>query len=71
MGDFSTEPHVVKTEPIDIKKSSSSAKKEKDSDFLFALFYIGGGSRNQVSSNKEAFEASKKKVNDSYSDSHI
>uniref|UniRef100_A0AAQ4PMH9 Complement component 6, duplicate 2 n=1 Tax=Gasterosteus aculeatus aculeatus TaxID=481459 RepID=A0AAQ4PMH9_GASAC len=61
LGDFSTEPHVVKTEPIDIKKSSSSAKKEKDSDFLFALLYIGGGSRNQVSSNKEAFEASKKK----------
>ncbi|XP_024918549.1 complement component C6 [Cynoglossus semilaevis] len=61
--DFSIEPKPLKTESISIKSSSSSSQdsgQRKDTLFLPILIFLTKGSRSQLSSHKEAFEASKK-----------
>ncbi|XP_041815933.1 complement component C6 [Chelmon rostratus] len=64
--DFSNEPHSLHTESIELKKSSSSTNNQGDQNnfffpvFFFPMFFFSGRSMTQVSSNKEAFEASKK-----------
>nr|AIN76757.1 complement component 6 [Oplegnathus fasciatus] len=62
--DFSTEPRSLHTEPISVKTSHSSGDSQQDGNhgffLFFPLFIYGGRSRTQISSNKEAFEASKK-----------
>lgn len=61
--DFSTEPQELHTEPISVKRSSSSESSHQEGGYLFLfflpIFYFGGSSNTQVSSNKQAFEASK------------
>lgn len=59
--DFNTEPKPLHTESIDAKTSRSSASGQQSQNiFFFPIFYFGGRSMKQSSSNKEAFEASKK-----------
>ncbi|XP_044030054.1 complement component C6 isoform X1 [Siniperca chuatsi] len=64
--DFSTEPQPLHTEPVSLKTSSSSENSQQDGRNLFLpifflpMFFYSGRSMTQVSSNKEAFEASKK-----------
>ncbi|XP_059213661.1 complement component C6 [Centropristis striata] len=63
LNDFSTEPKPLKTETISVKNSRSSASQQDPSRgtlFLPILFFLHRSSRSYVSSNKEAFEASKK-----------
>ncbi|XP_008303564.1 complement component C6-like, partial [Stegastes partitus] len=64
--DFSIEPQQLHTEPIDFQASSSSPDSHTayDSSFLVPIFYFNRRSGSRVSSHKEAFEASKKKVSD-------
>lgn len=71
--DFSTELHPLKAEIIDVKRSSSSDNSQQNKNNLFVpiiflpMFFYSGRSKTQVTSNKEAFEASKKMVSDSNS----
>lgn len=63
--DFNTEPQTLHTEPIDIKTSSSSSFSgpHERRGFLFIFFPLFIGSRTSrhfSSSNKQAFEASKR-----------
>lgn len=70
--DFSTELHPLHTESINLKTPTSSENSQRDQNNLFVpiiflpMFFFSGRSRTQVTSNKEAFEASKKMVSDSY-----
>lgn len=63
--DFSTEPHQLHVEPIEVHTSTSSDNSQQGQDhlflpiFFFPLFFHGSR-RTQISSNKEAFDASKK-----------
>lgn len=59
--DFSTEPQPLHTESITLKRSRSTAGGRDKSDFLYLILFFNQNSNTQVSSNKEAFEASKKK----------
>uniref|UniRef100_A0A3B3DG18 Complement component 6, duplicate 2 n=1 Tax=Oryzias melastigma TaxID=30732 RepID=A0A3B3DG18_ORYME len=59
--DFSTEPQPLHSESVSIKRTSSSSSFRGESDILFLLLFLGRGSRSNIQSNKEAFEASKKK----------
>lgn len=74
--DFSTEPHPLHTESIDLKRSTSSSSSQQDQNnfffpiFFLPMFFYSGRSMTHVSSNKEAFEASKKTVSDSKSNTH-
>lgn len=72
--DFSTEPHPLHTETISVKTSRSSHRADPENrnhlfvPFIFLpMFFYSGRSATGVTSNKEAFEASKKTVSDSYS----
>nr|XP_046230774.1 complement component C6-like [Scatophagus argus] len=64
--DFSTEPQPLHSESIDVKSSSSSESSDghQGSFFLpfifFPIFFYNGRYRTQITSNNEAFEASKK-----------
>lgn len=59
--DFSTEQQQLKTEPIDFKTSSSSPETRTEGEGAFFFpFFLHRRSMSQVSSHKEAFEASKK-----------
>ncbi|XP_076613704.1 complement component C6 [Chaetodon auriga] len=64
--DFSTEPQPLLAESIDLKRSTSSDNNQQDANsfffpiFFLPMFFYSGRSMTQVSSNKEAFEASKK-----------
>lgn len=63
--DFNTEPQPLHSEVIDLKMSSSSGNSQQDRDsFFFPIFFFSRKFRSGVTSNKEAFEASKKTVND-------
>lgn len=66
LDDFNTEPHPLKAEAIELKKKSSSESSSKSGFYVpfifFPLFFFGGRSNTQVTSNTEAFEASKKIV---------
>lgn len=68
MEDFSTELHPLKAETIEVKRSRSSSNDQQNKkDFFIPLvflpmFFYSGRSRTQITSNKEAFEASKKIV---------
>ncbi|KAM4528422.1 complement component C6 isoform 1-T3 [Odontesthes bonariensis] len=60
--DFSTEPQTLHSEPVDLKTSSSSTNYgPKRNDFLFILLFFHKSSSSGITSNKAAFEASKKK----------
>lgn len=66
--DFSTELHPLKAETIEVKRSTSSSDNQQNKKDLFIplvflpMFFFSGRSRTQITSNKEAFEASKKIV---------
>ncbi|XP_026154152.1 complement component C6 [Mastacembelus armatus] len=61
--DFSTEPHPLHTESINVKTSSSpsSSSSQQSDRFWFPIFYFSSNFRSQSSSKSDAFEASKKK----------
>lgn len=61
--DFSTEPQEVVSESVEIKRTRQSETGSHDPHgFLFLLFYFHSSSGSRLTSNKFAFEASKKKV---------
>lgn len=61
--DFSTDPQPLVSETINIKRTSEGGQNNQDQgNFLFLLFFLHGSSRSRLTSNKEAFEASKKTV---------
>ncbi|KAM9338385.1 complement component C6 [Symphorus nematophorus] len=63
--DFNTEPHQLHVQPIDLKRTSETAtsipnRPRSSFFFFFPLFFASTRSKHLSSSNKEAFEASKK-----------
>lgn len=70
--DFSTVPQTVDTESIPPWKTSrSNENREHGRDaFFFPIFYFNKGFTSKFSSNKEAFESSKKTVSDSNNSTH-
>ncbi|MEQ2280012.1 hypothetical protein AMECASPLE_015142 [Ameca splendens] len=60
--DFSTEHQPLVSESMEKKRESQIERGTQDPrGFLFFLFYLHSSSRSRLTSNKEAFEASKKK----------
>ncbi|XP_069017032.1 complement component C6 [Embiotoca jacksoni] len=61
--DFSNQPQSLHTESINVKTSHSSpeSNKQDHSSVSFLIFFLNRRAMTQVSSNKYAFEASKKK----------
>lgn len=70
--DFSTEPQTLHSEPINMKKASATyGDRRRDKDFFFfPIFFFSSGSMSHSSSKRDAFEASKKTVNDSNNSKH-
>lgn len=70
--DFSTEPQPLHAEFIHASKTSSSSNSHQDKNkffipiILLPMFFYSSRSSTQITSNKEAFEASKKVVSDTY-----
>lgn len=70
--DFSTEPQPLHAEFLHASKASSSSSSNQNQNKFFIpiiflpMFFYSSRSNTQVTSNKEAFEASKKVVSDSY-----
>lgn len=66
--EFSTADENVRTEPIDVKKPSSNQNNQNDKSGLFIpliflpMFFYTSRSYTELSSNKEAFDSSKKTV---------
>lgn len=59
--DFSTDPQPLVSESINIKRTSEGQQDNQHrGNFLFFLFFLHSSSRSRLTSNKEAFEASKK-----------
>ncbi|XP_053195648.1 complement component C6 [Scomber japonicus] len=60
--DFSIEPQPLQAEAINLKTSRSTPEisQSHPDSFFFLIFVFSRGSKTHVSSNKEAFEASKK-----------
>ncbi|CAG5867193.1 unnamed protein product [Menidia menidia] len=60
--DFSTEPHKLHSEAINLKSTSSSTSYGPSrNDFLFILLLLHKSSQSKITTSKAAFEASKKK----------
>ncbi|KAF3848775.1 hypothetical protein F7725_015272 [Dissostichus mawsoni] len=62
--DFSIAPEPLHTESVHKISSDSTANQQGGNIFVFPIFYFSGRSMSHGSSNKEAFEASKKTVRD-------
>uniref|UniRef100_A0A8C5H010 Complement component C6 n=1 Tax=Gouania willdenowi TaxID=441366 RepID=A0A8C5H010_GOUWI len=59
--DFSIDPQQLHAQSIDVKNSRQRGDSSSGSYFLPLIFYFGSQSRQQTSSNREAFKASKTK----------
>nr|AXB74598.1 complement component 6 [Planiliza haematocheilus] len=61
--DFNNEPHPLRTETLSVKTPTTERQSgsQQGSMFLFPIFYFSRSSQSQLTSNKEAFEASKTK----------
>ncbi|XP_071769942.2 complement component C6 [Centroberyx gerrardi] len=60
--DFRTDPQPLQAESVTVKTSGSSgSQRDFDTMFFFPIFFFARRSKSFVSSNKYAFEASKKK----------
>ena len=70
--DFSIEPQELHTESVSETSSSSEPNDPKldSSFFFFPIFYISSSAKWQISSNKQAFAASKTMVGDCNNNTH-